>query len=363
MKNAIKNFAQARRATDGKPGESTKLVFFLFALIGGGGVFLLSPSLSPSFMISGLFFFVLSPLIDSLERKNISRAHAIGGIFLIMALVFGGLGVWFTPTISNEVTSFQSRSKEYSQFIEKRLKIQEAELASKISFLKDAQLTEKTLDWLSHSGEKIWTFIPNIASHVMMMLFLVPLLTFFFLSEGHKVRRALLKLVPNKHFETVYSLMYRILDEMGGFVSARIIESILVSAIVTVCCLIAGIPFAFLLGIFAGATNPIPYLGPVIGAVPGILLAILEPSGPNHLFWITMIYVMANVIDTVVIFPVLVARIVNLHPLIVILAVMLGSQWFGILGMILAVPITSIIKILVQEIYSRVYNHAKELNF
>jgi putative permease len=225
--------------------------------------------------------------------------------------------------------------------------------------LKDSRLGEKAMNWVEQSVYKLWGIAPDFATHLLMCVLLVPFLTFILLKDGHKIRRSMLKLVPNRYFETVYSLVSRILDEMGGYVAARILEATLVTVMVTVGCLVLGIPYAILLGVFAGATNVIPYLGPLLGAIPGVLLAALDPAIPNQLVWVTLIYLVANVIDMVVIFPLVVAKIVDLHPVVVIISVILGSQVFGIAGMIVAVPITSILKILIQEVYSRVYNQAE----
>ena len=141
------------------------------------------------------------------------------------------------------------------------------------------------------------------------------------------------------------------MDEMGGYVPPVYWKPPSCSSLAVGS---SWASYAFLLG--CGATNPIPYLGPVIGAVPGILFAILDPVVPNQLAYVLLIYVAANVVDTVLIFPLVVAKIVNLHPLMVIICVILGSQLFGIVGMIVAVPITSILKILIQEAHSRVYD-------
>lgn len=337
--------------------EGAKLAFFLFVLVATGIVFIKTPTLFPSALLSVLLFFIFSPIIDSFERKGIPRGSAITGVFLICGMVLAGAATWLTPRISLEIESFQRGSARYSSSVTERLQQHEESLREALPMFKDSNLTERGLEWLRKSIDKMWSVAPNFASHFLIALLLVPFFTFVLLKDAHEIRRSILKLVPNRYFETVYGLVARILDEMGGYVAARIIEAILVAALVTIGCLIFGIPYAVLLGVFAGATNAIPYLGPLIGALPGILLAVLEPAVPNHLFWVSMIYIFANVIDMVLIFPLVVAKIVDLHPIVVVISVILGSQVFGIVGMIVAVPITSILKIFIQELYSRVYNH------
>lgn len=341
--------------------EFAKLAFFLFVLLGVALIFIATPSLFPSALISVLLFFVFSPAIDALERKGLSRTTGVLGVFLVCGLLITFGLTKMTPRISQELDSIQRGSSRFSSDISQKLKIQETELLGRYAMFKDAKLTEKLLSWVKNSTEKLWQTAPNFASQLFMCMFLVPFLTFILLKDAHEIRRQLLKLVPNRYFETVYSLMSRILDEMGGFVAARILEAALVGGLVTLMCLVLGIPYAILLGVFAGATNAIPYLGPILGAIPGLLLAILEPAAPNQLLLVTIVYLIANVIDMLVIFPLVVAKIVDLHPVAVIVSVVLGSQLFGIVGMIVAVPLTSILKILIQELYSKVYNDSEVL--
>ena len=91
-------------------------------------------------------------------------------------------------------------------------------------------------------------------------------------------------------------------------------------------------------------------------------MAIVDPSTHNQLLWVAIVYIAANIVDTMVVFPLVVAKIVNLHPVAVVIAVIIGAQFFGIPGMLLAVPAMSIFKILVQEFYVRIYGHAQHLD-
>jgi len=336
--------------------ETAKLLFFILVTLGTVLVFTLTPSLFPSALISILFFFVFTPIIDAVERKGISRTIGILVLLVVCALGITIAARWITPRITQEVVSFQQGSSRFSGDIAAKLHEQEARLVGQFPFLKGSVLTDKTIKWMTHSLERVWESIPNVASNLLMCLFLVPFFTFILLKDAHEIRRQLLKLVPNRHFETVYSLFARILDQMGGYVAARILEAVIVFLMVTIGCAALKIPYAIMLGFFAGATNAIPYIGPLIGAVPGLVLAVLEPSVPNQLAYVLSIYLAANVIDTILIFPLVVAKIVDLHPVIVVISVILGSQVFGIVGMLVAVPVMTILKILTQELYSRVYH-------
>lgn len=342
-----------------KSNDGAKLAFFILTILMSSLVFFATPDLMPSALLSLLIYFLFSPLIDALERQGISRTSAALGFFLFGGLVTAAVATWGFPLASQEIQSFQSGTHTPSLLFA-RLAEMERRWTENAPYLKSLALTVRLEEWVSESSEKAWHWLSGTASQLMMTAFLVPFFSFVLLRDGHEIRRSLLRMVPNRYFEMIYSLSYRIFDKMGGYVSARIMESAAITALVSMGCWFFGIPYAIFIGLFVGATNPIPYLGPVIGAAPALLLALLEPSIPNQLMIVSALLLTANLIDMFLIFPFLVARVVDLHPVIVVVCVILGSKLFGIVGMIVGVPIASILKILVEEFYTKIYNQRAE---
>ncbi len=138
------------------------------------------------------------------------------------------------------------------------------------------------------------------------------------------------------------------------------IEAFLVGAITTVGLALVGSPYAFVLGFWAGITNIIPYIGPFLGAVPGILIAAM--SAGNHGFiWETVsVYAIANLIDALVIFPGIVAKLVNLNPLVLIASVVIGQYYYGVIGMLISIPIAAAIKVVLYEFYLIIYGYSQD---
>ncbi len=110
-------------------------------------------------------------------------------------------------------------------------------------------------------------------------------------------------------------------------------------------------PYAILLGVIAGLTNLIPYLGPVLGAVPAFLIAFVNGASSLQLALLAAVYIAAQLIDIGLLIPVLVAKIVNLHPVTVIVVIIAGAQTMGILGMIISIPLAGTLKVTVSTIY------------
>ncbi|MGZ3699188.1 MAG: AI-2E family transporter, partial [Bdellovibrionota bacterium] len=146
-----------------------------------------------------------------------------------------------------------------------------------------------------------------------------------------------------------------IADSISDYLRAKLVEATLVGVLTLGGMLIIGAPYAAVLAVFAGITNIIPYVGPLMGAVPGVLIASFDSTHP-HLVWpVVIVYAAANIIDTFVIFPVVVAKLVNLHPLILIAVVAVGQTYYGLVGMLISIPIATAVKVMVGEIYSAVY--------
>lgn len=182
---------------------------------------------------------------------------------------------------------------------------------------------------------------------------IVPLVLFFFLAEGRAIKRAFIEMIPNKYFEMVLNLIYRIDQQLGGYVRGMVLSVVIISALSILGLWLIGLRDYIVVGTIAGVANVIPYLGPLIGIIAGTVSALLQYS---TLGWATIlpvigVFLVIQLLDNVFVQPVVVARAVDLHPLVVIFVVLVGSQMFGAMGMLLAVPMTAVIKVAVQTIY------------
>lgn len=138
---------------------------------------------------------------------------------------------------------------------------------------------------------------------------------------------------------------------MGGFIRARFLEAGIVGLIIWVGLWLTHFPYAALLALFAAFTNLIPYFGPIIGVVPAIVISLINGSSPFDLFLVSLPYLIAQVVDIFVIIPLVVAKIVDLHPITVVVSFIVGAQLLGVLGMIIAIPIASALKVTLYTFY------------
>ena len=182
---------------------------------------------------------------------------------------------------------------------------------------------------------------------------IVPLVVFFLLSEGRVIKRAFIEIVPNRYFELVLNLFYRIDLQLGGYIRGLVLSVILISFLSIAGLRIIGLRDFLVVGTIAGISNVIPYLGPLIGILAGIIAALIQYSTLSFgiVLPVVAVFLVVQILDNVFVAPVVVARSVNLHPLVVIFAVLVGNQLFGAVGMILAVPTTAVVKVSVRTVY------------
>lgn len=304
-----------------------------------------------SFLVAFVFSYMIGPLVNYLERKNIDRVLATTVLFLGLG---GGIGIaiYLTyPLIAERILSLQTDAPKYVTGITRLLNT----LQSKLMFLKatgvDFDLGETLQNRLMPATEGFFSSLPGFLKKFLTVMLLGPFFAFFMIKDGRQFSRNLLALVPNNLFELTYNIYYQINDQMGQFVRARLLEAAIVGFVTWVGLLLIGFPFTEFLAIFAAVTNLIPYIGPVIGTIPAIILALVNGAGAIDISLLLLVYFVAQLIDAAFIIPVVVAKIVDLHPVTVIVVIIIGAQLMGVVGMLISIPVASALKVTVGTVF------------
>jgi len=304
-------------------------------------------------VLAFVIFYSLNPLVNRLERSGISRTWAI-----IIPFVVTGFCLWLviyliSPMISSQIKTLSTEYNSYIDILSQQLSRIDDRIKDLTLGAFEMNASEKIAQYLSDGAKVFFTALPNFASSIFTITLLAPFFAFFMLKDGRNFVRKLLALVPNNIFELSLNLLHQLNTQLGDFIRARFLEALIVGAIVWAGLEIKDVKYAVILGVFAGITNLIPYIGPVIGAVPAFLVAFFTDHTNSFLFvYITVVYVFAQVVDMLFIVPLLVAKIVDLHPISVVVAIIIGSQLMGVLGMIIAIPVASALKVISQAIFT-----------
>lgn len=306
--------------------------------------------------------YFLAPFCNALERRGYSRSKAVIIVFVAFTIVALSTIAMSLEPISQQVRIFrdqwpqtQSSLISLTERIESFVRSASGAPQFEISPYLSTKLQLWTHSITSHLSESL----ANLAT----VLLLTPLISFFMLLDGRKIVRSMLAMVPQPFFESSLNLSHQINHQLGGFVRARLIESLIVSLVVLVGLSLLQMPYVVFLAVFAGVANLIPYLGPFIGVLPAFVALLSLPPGSHALshdlmmIGVAGVFALAQIIDVFFIIPLVVARIVNLHPLLVVLSLIVGAQAMGILGMIIAIPAASICKLIMQTVYQHMLQY------
>jgi putative permease len=328
-----------------------RLAAFLGVILFTGLIILKVENMLVSSLLAFVLSYLVGPLVNILERKNVDRVFATTAIFILMGIVIG-LTAWLTiPLLTDRLQVLQADAPKYLEGLTRLFRSIEGKLAflqrAGVHFDIGSQIQDKLMPYTAD----FFTVLPNLVKKFVTVMLLAPFLAFFMIKDGRQFSRNLLALVPNNLFELTYNIYHQINDQMGQFVRARLLEAAIVGLVTWVGLMMISFPFAELLAIFAAATNLIPYLGPVIGTIPAVILALVNGASPVEMILLFTVYFVAQLIDAAFIIPVVVAKIVDLHPVTVIVVIIIGAQLMGVVGMLISIPVASAFKVTVGTIF------------
>jgi putative permease len=304
-----------------------------------------------SMILAFVTSYMLAPAVDFLERKGFSRKWATILPFLAVIVIMGLCLQLFIPTLVDQIETLKVNFPKYVQVVTDLTSRLESEVGGFVKNVYPLDIQNAVQPKLMSWAAIFFQDLPNYISKSLMISFLAPLLAFFMLLDGRQFVRRILALVPNNFFELALNLNHQIGSQVGGFIRARFVQSVLIAIVIWVGLMILDFPYALVLAVLGGVLNVIPYLGPLIAVLPTLLISLSGGTNGGELAWIAVIYGVAQVLDAVLITPFVVAKIIDLHPITVILVIIVGSQLMGVLGMIICIPIFSALKVSTIAIY------------
>lgn len=309
-----------------------------------------------------LLTYVLGPLVDLLENRGLSRSRAVALCFLLLLGAVALLVAGIFPTIESWLTEAPkgSESSAFEVQLEKRIDAWQASLARSYPAVQWSDGFEKLRGFLQHQRRSLVEGLPAMALGVASQAGSVALafiIAFFVLLDGAVMKKALVALVPNPHFENALLMLHRVDRQIAGYLIGTAVENLLVTALVAVPLLALGMPNAVLFAVLFGAANVVPFAGPFLGASAGLLYSLLDPSAPSLLV-LTVVYVVVHFVDAMLISPLVMGKSLDMHPLTVIVGIAVGGTLGGILGMLAIIPLIAVTKAVASTIAEGVRNAA-----
>lgn len=184
-----------------------------------------------------------------------------------------------------------------------------------------------------------------------LALVVSPILAFYLLKDLDRIKQRFFHVVPVEWQPAVYKLGRDVDRTLAGYVRGQVVVALFVGLLSGLWTALLGIPFAALVGVLAAVTDVVPYVGPIIGALPAVALGLLRSP------WVGLYaaagFVAIHELEGTVVAPIIVGEAVGLHPLLVVLAILVGGETAGLSGMLVAVPMTAVLKVLGNHLYRR----------
>lgn len=289
-----------------------------------------------------------SPIVRWLDDRRLPHAASVSLCFLALLGLVAMLFYFLVPVLIQQALQL-SESAPYLTDQYQSLQTRWAEWKRQVPLIPSFAELVTWLSGLARQGA-LWGL--GLASNFLNLFFKtisVLFMAFFFLLEGDRILRQVLQLFPRKVQEEAPPILKRINEQVGHWVLGQLVEMTFVGLMVGVAFAILGVPYPALLGALAFALDIVPYIGPIIGAVPGILLALAQSW--QLALWALGVYVLIQQIESYVLNPFIVGRFIGMRPIYILISILIGTSLMGILGMLLAVPAAVILQILLVELY------------
>jgi predicted PurR-regulated permease PerM len=298
-------------------------------------------------LISFTLYALLEPISDALYRMGMRRSYTAFISMFVLLFIGTVIVLLIVPEIVSQLGVIQSQlgrleniTADIFQNISDQLKI----FGVNSDLSNSKELFEKAKPQLD-----LATVIASsdIMIEIVVTAVLVPLFTFFLVRDFKTLRQTVLGTLPNRYFELGWLIYYRVAYQLQRYVRGILLQSLLVGLISGTGFYIVGFDTPFLLGAIAGMMNVIPYIGMILAMTPPVLISLTAtPFEPKLLFSGMLVIIITQLIDNLFIIPTVIAHAVSLHPLTVIAGVIIFGNAFGMLGMIMAIPVLAALKII-----------------
>jgi predicted PurR-regulated permease PerM len=322
------------------------------------------------FLVAFLIAYLANPLLNWLQRGRVKRGLGVLFVLLMFAGIFAMAGALIVTISAQFIQLFRDLPGQVEQLSAGMDRLTGWLTGLGVPGLDNARerLTEAAQTYLQSLENNLLPILQNALSSsstvfagllsiggVIGQVLLILLLSVYLMLDYGRVNVTLLRIFPRPWQPRVLELSGLIGTAVGGYVRGQLLIALFIGVFVWLGLSLLGIPSAAAIGFLAGAFNIVPYLGPIIGATPALLLAM--PGGWIKMVLVIVVFVAANQIESNFLSPYILSKTTDLHPITVLVAILVGVALLGFVGALLAVPAVALGKLLLEKYYygSRTY--------
>ena len=317
----------------------------------------LQPILSP-FLIAALLAYLGDPLADRLEQFKLSRTAAVCVVFFGLSLLLLAAVLLTVPLIGRQLDLLAVKLPQWLAAAQQQLlpRVQQwfdlPEGALPVAEFKSA-VSEH---WGSAGGllSSLWEKLAGSSLALMALLanlFLIPVVSFYLLRDWDVLMAHLDNLLPRSTEKTVVALVSECDEILGAFIRGQLLVMLVLGVIYAVGLSMVGLDLALLLGVLAGLASIVPYMGVVVGICAAGIAAYFQFHALGPLLGVAAVFTVGQLLEGMILTPLLVGDRIGLHPVAVIFAIMAGGQLAGFTGILLALPVAAVLMVLLRHMH------------
>ncbi len=339
--------------------ESQRWWLLALTVLFGGLIYLLAPVLTP-FLAGALLAYIGDPLVDRLEARGLSRTLSVVVVFLTLTLVGLLLLLVLVPMLERQVGLLIQRLPGYLEWLFHTGLPGLLSWAGLERDLIDLGAIKSMLSgWLPSAGKGVAGVLGTLSRSGMTLigwianLLLIPVVTFYLLRDWDLMVARIRELLPRRWEPDAVRLASASDEVLGAFFRGQLLVMLVLALVYGIGLTLVGLELGLLIGLIAGLVSFVPYLGFIVGIVAATIAALLQFKGIDPLIWVALVFGVGQLLEGMVLQPLLLGERIGLHPVAVLFAVLAGGQLFGFFGVLLALPVAAVVAVVLRYLHER----------
>ncbi len=308
------------------------------------------------FLIAGVLFYLLRPIVTFLHKQKIPKGLAIVFIYLGLIGIATGFVFLIGPILQRQLMNLVDNMPRLVNDLGAILiQIQDNEWIARYQETENFSIEgiiDNVTSYIMASIDFLSTNIAKLIGSVInfvLVFIIVPFMLFYLLKDGEKAPNQVLRFFPEKQQVEGRRILKDMDEALGSYIQGQIIVSFCVGVLMYIAFLIIGIEYSLILALVAMFTNVIPFVGPWIGTIPAVIVALIH--SPIMVLWVLLAIVIVQQIESNLIAPQVMGKKLSIHPLTIIILILVGGRFAGFFGLLLAVPTYAASKVIVSHTY------------
>lgn len=300
------------------------------------------------------FVYLLNPLVKRLEQRRVHRLLGSCLSYLLLAGLLTLVGFLVVPMVREQGVELAGRFPTLVSAVTDWF----SDVAGRLGVEFDLPGVDSLQDWLSRAenqeqlqdiARRALSVVGGVVEAVVVFI-LAPVLAFYLLADLTGLAERARALVPEGARAEALHVMAQVNRAVGGFVRGQLLVALIVGVLSSVGLRIINLPFWLIIGLIAGLLNMVPFIGPWVGGALGVLVALVEGDFTKAV-WAALVFLAIQQFDNHFVTPTVLRATVKLHPVLVILSLLVGGSVAGLLGVLVAVPLTAVVKIVIGHLW------------